>query len=68
MDEERLVDIESKIAHQDQLLVDLNDAVSRQQLKLSDLEALLASLLDRVRNLAEAMPEATGGDERPPHY
>lgn len=68
MDEERLVDIESKIAHQDQLLVDLNDAVSRQQLKLSDLEALLAALLDRVRNLAEALPEAAGGDERPPHY
>ena len=68
MSEERLVDIESKLAHQDQLLNELNDVVTRQQEKLMQLEELCKSLISRVRSMGETMPGADAGDERPPHY
>jgi len=68
MSEERFVDIESKLAHQDQLLSELNDVVTEQQAKLMQLEELCKSLISRVHSMGEAMPAADAGDERPPHY
>ncbi len=68
MSEERFVDIESKLAHQDQLLNELNDVVTEQQAKLMQLEELCKSLISRVRSMGEAMPAPDAGDERPPHY
>ena len=68
MSEERLVDIEFKLAHQDQLLIELNDVITQQQQKIMQLEELCGSLVDRVRSIGEAMPAEAAGDERPPHY
>ena len=68
MSEDRLVDIESKLAHQDQLLLELNDVVTAQQARIMQLEQLCSSLLERVRSIGEAMPGDTPTDERPPHY
>ncbi len=34
MSEERFIDLESRVAHQDQLLIDLNDVVTEQQAKI----------------------------------
>ena len=68
MSEDRLVDIESKLAHQDQLLLELNDVVTAQQAKIMQLEQLCSSLLDRVRSISESMPGDASADERPPHY
>ena len=68
MSEERLVDIESKLAHQDQLLNELNDVVTAQQDRLMQLEELCKTLISRVRSMGEAIPSADAGDERPPHY
>lgn len=67
MSDERLVEIESKLAHQDQLLLELNDAVTLQQEKIMRLEELSNTLLDRVRALSEAVP-GDAQDARPPHY
>ena len=68
MSEDRFEIIESKLAHQEQLLSDLNDALTGQQAKVMQLEELCKSLIDRVRSLAEAQPAGDPLDERPPHY
>jgi len=68
MSEDRLMDIEVKLAHQDQLLIDLNDVVTRQQEKIMKLEELCGSLIDRVRTIGDALPGDAVQDERPPHY
>lgn len=68
MSEERFVDLESRLAHQDQLLIELNDVVTAQQEKIMQLDALCKSLVERVRSMADASPAADSGDERPPHY
>ena len=68
MSEDRLVDIESRLAHQDQLLLELNDVVTDQQAKIMQLEQLCKSLVDRVRAINETVPGDASADERPPHY
>lgn len=68
MSEERLVDIEVKLAHQDQLLIELNDVVTIQQEKIMLLEELCGSLSKKVRSIGDALPGDVAQDERPPHY
>jgi SlyX protein len=68
MSEERFVDLESRLAHQDQLLNDLNDVVIQQQTKIMQLEELCKALIQRVRAVGEGPTEGDGSDERPPHY
>jgi len=68
MSEERFIDLESRLAHQDQLLNELNDVVTSQQAKITQLDELCKSLIARMRSMADAAPAADAGDERPPHY
>jgi len=68
MSEERLVDIESKLAHQDQLLIELNDVITDQQAKIMKLEELYSAVVERVRSMGEAPGDDSSQDERPPHY
>lgn len=68
MSEKRFIELESRLAHQDQMLHELNKVVTDQQAKLMQLEELCRTLIDRVRSLGEGMPAGDPADERPPHY
>ena len=68
MNEERTIALETKIAHQEHAIAELNDEVVRQQAALSALESRVDALLDRVRALSDSMPAGAPGDEPPPHY
>ena len=68
MNEERFVDLESRLAHQDQLLHELNIVVTQQQSRIMQLEELCGSLVSRVRAIGEALPDGDPVSERPPHY
>jgi SlyX protein len=66
--DERLVDLETRLTHQDHTLSELNDVVTQQQASIMKLERLCQSMAQRISLLNEAMAEAAPGDERPPHY
>ena len=68
MSDERLVEIETKLAHQEHALAELDDVIRKQQEKIMQLEELCASLVQRVRRIGEALPDDREQDERPPHY
>jgi SlyX protein len=68
VNEQRLIEIETKLAHQEHLLSKLDDALTCQQAQLTRLEELCRSLLQRIRSLPEPAAEGAAGDERPPHY
>lgn len=68
MSEERFIDIETRLSHQDQILHELNEVVTGQQAKIMQLEELCQSLVARVRSIGDAMPDRDPGAERPPHY
>ncbi len=68
MSEERFIDMETRLAHQDQLLFELNDVITKQQEKIMRLEELCASIVERIRSLGDASTSDAQTDERPPHY
>ena len=68
MNEERLVDIESKLAHQDQLIYELNDVVTKQQEQIVQIEKLCNSLVNRIRTMVDTPTNDAGQDGRPRHY
>ncbi|MGI9238093.1 MAG: SlyX family protein [Woeseiaceae bacterium] len=68
MSEKRFIDLESKLAHQDQLLNELNDVVTSQQAKIMQLDTLCQSLIERIRSMGDMTPGGGTGDEKPPHY
>ena len=68
MSEERFIDIETRLAHQDQLLDELNDVLTEQQAKIMELDELCKSLIVRIRSLDDGITDGDPGDEKPPHY
>ena len=68
MSEDRLIEIESKLAHQEQLVFELNEVVTEQQSKIMQLEQLCKSLVERIRSIGESTTGDTPRDDRPPHY
>lgn len=69
MNEQRLVNIESKLTFQEDQIDELNKTVYQQQLKIERLEAICEALAGQVRSLAEAGGDGKGpANERPPHY
>ncbi len=68
MNEERLINLETKIAYQEDLIEELNKTVYRQQKELERLEAICKSLAGRIESLATARGEGMPVNERPPHY
>lgn len=64
--EDRFVDIEIKLAHQEDLVETLNQTIYQQGRRIDQLEAMVAKLAEHVRNLQEAGQAPI--NERPPHY
>ena len=66
MSDDQLVNIETKLAHQEHLLEELNEVMTSQQTQISRLENICKSLIDRMRDMPESGASAV--DEKPPHY
>jgi SlyX protein len=68
MIEERLVNIETKLTFQEDLIEELNKTVYQQQKKLDRLEAICESLVRHIESMAEERNGGMPANERPPHY
>ena len=68
MDDQRLIDIETKLAYQEDLIQELNKTVHTQHLKISKLEESIRTLTMRYNSLAEQSDSEYPIDEKPPHY
>jgi SlyX protein len=66
--ENRIVDIEIKVACQEDLIDELNQTVYRQQKKIDELEALCSALARHVKDMRDAATERGPANEPPPHY
>lgn len=69
--DERLVDVEIRIARQEDLIDVLNKTVYEQQKKIDELEALCTALARHMKDLRDAASDMTGDAlalEKPPHY
>lgn len=72
MADERLNEVESKLAFQEETLRILNEVICRQQQQIDQLEQVCRALRDRWDELTRRLsgpPSNVGPDlERPPHY
>ena len=65
-DDNRFIDIEIKVAHQENLVDSLNQTVYEQGRRIDQLEAMVAKLAEHVRGLRDAGQGPL--NEKPPHY
>lgn len=68
MSEDRLMEIEIKLAGQEDMVEALNQMVYRQQNKIDELEALCTVLARRIRDMQDTGTEQNPVNEKPPHY
>ena len=66
--EQRINEVETRLAFQETMLQELNEALTSQQQQLSQMQAVLEKLSERIVELASNMqPDATI-EPPPPHY
>lgn len=68
MSDERLNNLESTLAYQDDLLLVLNKTVSDQQLAIDILRRQVDALMGRMTEIGDVLESSNIVDERPPHY
>ena len=66
--QDRLTEIEIKLAHVEQTLTELSDVLYQQQGYISQLEKNYESLRQRVQSGGEGTAHTGPGDDKPPHY
>lgn len=68
MTEDRFIEIETKITHQEFLIEQLNKELYEQQNKINQLETLLTTLAKRTQELSNPGLEIGPANDKPPHY
>lgn len=71
MTDARFIDLETKLAYQEDAAHQLSDVVARQQQQIDALETALRALIERVNSLStqqEGAEKNSLADEVPPHY
>lgn len=67
MSEDRITELEIKVAYQEDLLQSLNTIASTQQIQISRLEKTCKLLHDRIKGMGESS-NISQSIEKPPHY
>jgi len=68
MNKDRLIEIETKMAFQENTIKDLSDAVYSQQKQIDTLNKTMKQLVDQIEDSSVISPRGTLKDEKPPHY
>jgi len=68
VDTERLIELETKMAYQEDTIQQLNDVVCRQQDQIDALMEKCSLLLSRTKELSDKLPDDSSIGEKPPHY
>ena len=68
MTEDRLIELETRVAYQEVTLQQLNDIVTAQQQRIDQLERALRELAGRVARSSESVFKGVAADDIPPHY
>lgn len=66
--EQRIIELETKLSFQEDLLQELNSHVITQQAQIDKLTTLCDLLKDQYKEIVSSLPDSAAGDEVPPHY
>jgi SlyX protein len=68
MNNDRMIELEIKVAYQEDLVQELNKIVSQQQNQIDRLEAMIKLLHDRIKSMSVEHSNDGEKFEKPPHY
>ena len=68
MNDDRIIELEIKVAYQEDLLQELNKIVGQQQQQIDRLESTCRLLNERIKRVSIESGSAENSDEVPPHY
>lgn len=68
MNDERIINLEIKFAHQEDFLEQLNQVVTRQQTTIERLEKEILDLKRNVNSTGGVGGNRSLSDDKPPHY
>ncbi len=68
MTEKRIIELETKLAYQEDMVHELNKAIFDQQKRLDQLEIAYKYLLAQTQESSEIASTGKVVDEKPPHY
>jgi SlyX protein len=68
MNDNQIIELEIKIAYQEDLLQALNKIVAQQQQQIDRLEATCRMFNERIKNLSSEGSGSESVEELPPHY
>ena len=68
MSEKKIVELEEKIAHLQNMLDDLNMVVFRQGKLIDKLNLETKELKTKLQDFNDSQPNQTVNDDKPPHY
>ncbi|EOX4391764.1 SlyX family protein [Vibrio cholerae] len=66
--QERIEDLECKLAFQEQTIETLNDALTQQQLLLSKMQVQMKYVVGKVKNMDTSTLADPAHETPPPHY
>ncbi len=69
MTEQKLMHIETTLAHHEQTITELSDLITAQWKEIESLKARLEKTLSKIERLEETMPaDSQMANQKPPHY
>ncbi len=69
MNEERFIEIETKLSYQEKTIKDLNDVICEQQEEIDNLNAICKKLANLIKEHAQMVSGIDApANEKPPHY
>jgi len=66
--QDQIIELETKLSYQEDLLEELNSHVINQQAQIDNLNQLCNYLKEQFKDVMSSLPDAPSGDEVPPHY
>ena len=66
--EDRIIELETKLSYQEDLLQELNSHVITQQSQIDKLNQLCGILKEQFNEVMSSLPDSSSGNEVPPHY
>ena len=66
--EQRITEVETRLAFQETTLQELNAALTDQQQQLSQLQGLLNKIKEQLAEMMQRSQASTGTEPPPPHY
>ena len=66
--DERIIELETRLAFQDSTLQELNAVVTEQQQQIDELRAQIDRLLERIDDMSQSASVNPADEPPPPHY